>query len=76
VVYDPAKFKDGTKVRIANLAQLENFFHTWDGHHKLTRDQLQYSGQIAEIKESAMYHGRDCNLSTEGCIRNLARAIA
>jgi hypothetical protein len=59
VIFDPRKFKAGAKVRIADLAVLEGFLRTWTGHHKLTRDQLQCAGQVAEVQEAAMYHGGD-----------------
>jgi hypothetical protein len=57
--YDPARFNDGSTVRIAARDVLDNFFRTWNYHHKLEPEQLSYAGQIAKVERSAMYHGGD-----------------
>jgi hypothetical protein len=57
--YDPAKFKDGAKVRIRDRATLEEFLRTWKFHHKLEDEQLPYAGRVATVKSSGMYHGGD-----------------
>ncbi len=57
--YDPAKFAKGAKVRISARAALEEFLRTWQFHHKLQPEQLDYAGQVAKVISSGMYHGGD-----------------
>jgi hypothetical protein len=57
--FDPAKFTDGSTVRIAEHDALDNFFRTWRYHHKMQPEQLKYAGQIAVVERSTMYHGGD-----------------
>ena len=57
--HDPAKFADGSSVRIADTATLEEFLRSWTGHHKLEPQQLKFAGQIAKVERSLMYHGGD-----------------
>jgi hypothetical protein len=55
--YDPTKFRQGSKVRVADRAILEEFLRTWKYHHKLQAEQLEHAGKIARVKNSGMYHG-------------------
>ena len=57
--YDPARFPDGSKVRIASQTVLNKFLQTWKWHHKLEPNQLEYAGQVATVDKSYMYHGGD-----------------
>jgi hypothetical protein len=57
--YDPAKFKNGSTVRVGSRVQLEEFVRTWRYHHKLQPEQLPCAGRIAKVKWSGMYHGGD-----------------
>jgi len=57
--YDPRKFKEGDTVRIAARAALEEFLRTWQYHHKLQPEQLEYAGRIATVKTTGIYHGGD-----------------
>src|SRR5437899_608218 len=49
-------FPQGTKVRIADTASLEDFKSTWKYHHKLQDEQLQYANQVATVKAVGFYH--------------------
>ena len=64
--YDPAKFKNGSIVRVGSRAQLEEFLHTWEYHHKLQPEQLSYGGRITKVTWSGMYHGGDVVYQLEG----------
>ena len=64
--YDPAKFKDGARIRIRDLATLEEFLRTWKLHNKLEVEQLPYAGRTATVKSSGMYHGGDVLYHLEG----------
>ena len=55
--YDPAKYTDGTTVRIGALPRLQDFLQTWKLHHKLEHQQLAFAGRVAKVKKSYMYHG-------------------
>ena len=57
--YDPAKFRKGSRVKIANRAALEQFGQTWSLHNKLQPDQLEHAGKIVRVEGSFMYHGGD-----------------
>jgi hypothetical protein len=54
-----AKYDDGTRVRIADLATLEEFRRTWKYHHALQPEQLAYAGRDAEVERTGFYHGGD-----------------
>jgi hypothetical protein len=53
------KFPVGSKVRIADVVQLQEFQRTWQFHHKLRPEQVDYAGKIAEVEEVNFYHGGD-----------------
>jgi hypothetical protein len=59
VIYDPAKFRKGATVRIADRPTLDQFFQTYKLHHRLQENQLQFAGHVAKVRVSAMYHGGD-----------------
>jgi hypothetical protein len=59
VVYDPAKYAEGTTVQIAPLDTLEEFQRSWTLHNKLQPSQLDFAGRAAKIKRNFMYHGGD-----------------
>jgi hypothetical protein len=81
-MYDPAKFKQSTKVRIEDRSALENFRATWKLHHPLQIEQLEYAGHVAEIDKSYMHHGGDVlyelknvpGLWHERCLSNFPKA--
>lgn len=54
-----AAYPEGTSVRIADRAFLENFMATWKYHHKLQPDQLAYAGRQAIVRGVGYYHGGD-----------------
>ena len=58
-MYDPIKFPEGTKVRIADLTILEDFYQSWKFHDPLTPEQLAYAGQFAVVEKTGIYHGGD-----------------
>jgi hypothetical protein len=66
VVYDPAKYKNGASVRIVDRTTLEEFYRTYNGHHRLQADQLDSAGRVVTVKVSAMYHGGDVLYQLEG----------
>jgi len=57
--YDPAKYGDGTRVRISSRTMLDEFRRSWKWHNKLEPEQLEYAGSIAKVEKSYMYHGGD-----------------
>jgi hypothetical protein len=54
-----ASFAQGSKVRVAAPAVLENFRKTWKYHHPLQPEQLQFAGAEAVVKSVGFYHGGD-----------------
>jgi hypothetical protein len=54
-----AEFPAGSKVRIAELLRLREFQQTWKYHHKLSPEQLEFAGQVAEVEKNGFYHGGD-----------------
>lgn len=61
-----ARFDVGTRVRVAELAQLERFRSEWKYHHPLSAEQLRFAGSEAAIQEVGFYHGGDVLYSLEG----------
>jgi hypothetical protein len=59
MIYDPAKFAEGSAVRIASLQVLQEFKKSWQIHNPLVLEQLAYANTIATVKRSFMYHGGD-----------------
>jgi len=64
--YDPAKFSDGSRVRVSNRATLDDFSYSWKWHHKLELEQIKHAGQVAKVAKSYMYHGGDVIYELEG----------
>lgn len=58
MAYDAA-FPIGTMVRIVDLGALEEFERTWKLHHRLAREQLQFGGRSAAVRNIFYYHGGD-----------------
>lgn len=54
-----AEFPVGSTVRIADRDLLEEFSRTWQYHHKLEPQPIQYHGRIAKVKTARAYHGGD-----------------
>jgi len=52
-------FPIGSRVRIADAQQLQEFQRTWKYHHKLNPEQLDYAGRVAEVEKVGFYHGGD-----------------
>ena len=50
-------FPEGTRVRIADRAFLDDFKRTWKYHHKLRAEQLGFADQITTVKKVGFYHG-------------------
>ena len=59
-------FPVGTKVRIADVACLEDFRAKWKYHHKLQPEQLAYANRATTVKGVAFYHGGDPSYTLEG----------
>ncbi len=59
MIYNPAKFREGTEVRVAALPDLEEFSRTWTLHHPLMPAQLAYAAATAKVERTYMYHGGD-----------------
>jgi hypothetical protein len=53
------EFPEGTVVRIADRAYLEDFLKSWKYHNKLQPDQLNFAGQEAQVEKVGFYHGGD-----------------
>jgi len=53
------EFPKGSSVRILGRPMLEGFLASWKYHNKLTSEQLNYAGQIAEVESVSYYHGGD-----------------
>jgi hypothetical protein len=54
-----ADFPAGTRVQVAQRSVLEEFLHEWTFHHPLDRQQLDFAGQLATVKDVSYYHGGD-----------------
>jgi hypothetical protein len=52
-------FPVGSMVRIADAVRLREFQRVWKYHHKLIPEQLDYAGQVAEVRKVSFYHGGD-----------------
>jgi len=61
------EFPKGYRVKIADRAFLENFFRTWEFHHKLEPDQLKFAGKIAKVKSVGFYHRGDVLTNSREC---------
>jgi hypothetical protein len=57
--YGLANFSEGSWVRIADRAVLEEFKATWKLHHRLEPEQLAFASQTAKVQRISMYHGGD-----------------
>jgi hypothetical protein len=53
------QFPIGSRVQVADRAQLERFQAEWHYHHPLAAEQLAYAGHDAVVREVAFYHGGD-----------------
>jgi hypothetical protein len=60
---EPSPYKEaypaGTEVRIADRRFLVHFMETWQYHHKLSTDQLEYADRLTVVEDVAFYHGGD-----------------
>jgi hypothetical protein len=52
-------FPVGSKVRIAEAWQLQDFQQNWKYHHKLEPEQLGHAGAVVEVEAVSFYHGGD-----------------
>ena len=52
-------FPEGTQVRVADRAFLDEFKETWKYHHKLQPEQLDYADRATTVKKVGFYHGGD-----------------
>jgi hypothetical protein len=52
-------FPVGTQVRIADCAFLKEFMGTWEYHHKVRPEQLEYAGRLTTVADVGFYHGGD-----------------
>ena len=58
-MYDPVKYKIGSRVRIASRTELEEFQQTWKYHDKLDSQQLAYADREAPVQQAGIYFGGD-----------------
>lgn len=56
--YNP-DFPKGSKVRITSRASLEEFARSWQYHHPLHPEQLEFDGVETIVEEVSFYHGGD-----------------
>jgi hypothetical protein len=54
-----ADFPIGTRVKIADRAELEQFLHEWKHHNPLQAEQLGFAGRAGTITDVGYYHGGD-----------------
>jgi hypothetical protein len=59
-------YAEGTKVRVADRAALDDFHRTWKLHHPLTPRQLEYADCVANVTDVHRYHGGDVLYTLEG----------
>ncbi len=59
-------FPEGTNVRIADRAFLDEFMRTWKYHHKLQPEQLEYADRVATVQKVGFYHGGDPVYTLDG----------
>lgn len=72
-----AKYRVGTRVRIADLADLARFQADWKNHNPLQPEQLEHAGALTTVTEVAYYLGGDPLYTLEnvpgvwheGCLR-------
>ena len=60
------EYAKGSKVRIRDRNQLQDFVATWKYHNKLQSEQLEFAGVIATVKSIGYYHGGDVLYWLEG----------
>ena len=53
------EFPKGSTVQVADREFLEKFLKTWNLHHGLEPNQLEYANKIAKVKSVGVYHGGD-----------------
>jgi hypothetical protein len=60
---EPKPYKEafpvGTEVRVADRGFLIHFMETWQYHHRLRPEQLEYAGRLTMVDEVGFYHGGD-----------------
>jgi hypothetical protein len=61
-----ADFPIGTRVKIADRAELEHFLHEWKHHNPLQVEQLAFAGRAGTITDLGYYHGGDELYQLEG----------
>ena len=60
------EFPVGSKVQIANSAELNEFAADWKSHHPLKAEQIQFGEMVALVKSASFYHGGDELYTLEG----------
>lgn len=56
--YNP-EFLIGSKVRITENADLQDFLKNWKYHHPLQEEQLKFGGIQTTVRNVTFYHGGD-----------------
>lgn len=54
-----ARFPVGTRVRVADEAELRAFKQSWKLHHPLRVSQLRFAGLVSTVSDVSYYHGGD-----------------
>lgn len=65
-------FPEGSKVRVVSRSKLDQFSRTWDLHHKLQPEQLDYAGLVFRVAKVSFYHGGDVLYELTGAPGDLA----
>jgi hypothetical protein len=52
-------FPKGTTVKVADRVFLEEFKRTWNYHHQLQTEQLNYADLVTTVEVVGFYHGGD-----------------
>ena len=53
------KFVKGSRVRVANRAELDRFRREWTLHNPLAEAQLEFAGTVDVVRAVGFYHGGD-----------------
>ena len=64
--YGNPKFPQGTRVKVVDRKRLIDFSATWNKHHPLQSEQLEYADRVAIVKSIGWYFGGDPVYSLEG----------
>lgn len=61
-----SRFLKGEQVRIESRERLLEFQFSWQLHHPLTAEQVEYADRVAKVADVSFFHGGDVLYSLEG----------